>query len=216
MIVISTNNGINYLPRLLNSIDVHGTCGHTVCIVDTGSTEPEFIHYLDSLDTSKYIIHKQLGGYDTGAYIYAYNTYNEAEYIFMHDSMEVLSNTWVDEFTACNKDVCYYSAFDLFFDSPEHFDWVVNKGIYTPRTTHGIFGPIFYIKRTVLDAISIKFDLNSVIPLNKIEQQIMERGWAMMIDSVTQSRTWLSMFYGSNANPMILHPNLAKYRPIRK
>lgn len=217
MIVIATNNGITHLPRLLQSIDVHGTGEHKVCIVDTGSTNPEFIQYIDSLDTSKYIIHKQIGGYDTGAYIYAYREFNESEYLFMHDSMEVLSDTWMDDFTAYNTDVCYYSGFRMCFDGNEQVEWLCNKNIYNAGCLLGVFGPIFYVKRIVLDAISTRFNLDSIIPTSKVEQQHMERGWAMMIDTVTQSKSWLSMFYGEPLEgPMSPFPNLMKYRPIRK
>lgn len=218
MIVIATYNGFEFLPRLLNSIELFGSSNHKICIVDTGSNDIKSINYINSLDTDKYIIHRQNGGYDTGAYLYAYNAYKsyESEYIFMHDSIEVLTSEWIDNFKLFNTDVCYYAAFHMFFDSNEQVEWLCKTSIYNHSTPFGVFGPIFYIKSHILNLISTRFNLNNIIPTNKQEQQHMERGWAMMIDAVTKSVSWLSIFHGSVDNPMILYPNLAKFRPIRK
>jgi glycosyltransferase involved in cell wall biosynthesis len=214
LIVIATNNGINYLPRLLTSLHFFGTEGHKVCIVDTGSTSDQFKQYLNDLDPDKYIISYIPKGYDTGAYIHAYFNYPDEEYIFMHDSMEVLTSNWISDFKEENKDAVYYSWFFMAFDTPEQLEHLQEIGIHNPITTHCAFGPIFYIKRTTLDKIHEKFDLNKVIPTNKIDQQGMERGWPMMIESVTDSRSWLSKVE-ILVEENILYRNLKKYRPTR-
>lgn len=179
MIVIATNNGMAFLPKLLDSFSKYGTAGHKVCIVDTGSTDPVYIDYINSLDKDAYIIMKTpYRGYDTGAYIWAYRNTNESEYLFMHDSMEVVDSGWVEEFST-HGDVCAYSFFKLnYFDF--QFNHFKDVGIYNPNTTVGMAGPIFYIKRPILDLLDAQFNLDKVIPDCKWNQSGMELGWYMM------------------------------------
>jgi len=223
MIVIATNNGNEYLPNLLASIDTYGCDNHKICIVDTGSTDNTFIEYLANLDKNKYIItHTPYKGYDTGAYIHAYRNFASSEYIFMQDSIEVISSDWVSEFKKNNSDACYYTAFGTFFDTESERQHIIDIGIYNPNTVKCVFGPIFYIKKPILDSISQRFNLDKVIPTNKQEQMGMERGWAMMIDTVTRNRSWLGVFeewaVGRpwDENPTVMYKTLRKYRPVRK
>jgi glycosyltransferase involved in cell wall biosynthesis len=223
MIVIATNNGNEYLPKLLTSIELHGTENHKICIVDTGSTDEAFLIYLNNLDSAKYIItHTPYKGYDTGAYIHAYRNFIDDEYIFMHDSIEILTNDWISCFKQNDPDVCYYSAFDICYDNDEQLNHLMDIGIHNPDTVKGVFGPIFYIKTHILDLISQTYNLSDILPKNKMEQMGMERGWAMMIDSVTSNRTYLSDFFewwnrsnNGEENPATMFKTLTKYRPKR-
>lgn len=215
MIVIATNNGIKFLPKLLNSIDLHGSNGHKICIVDTGSTDEFSLNYINELDKDKYIITKtEYKGYDTGAYIHAYLRFPDDEYIFLHDSMEVLTDDWIQDFKNPHTDVCYYSTFNIAFDIPEQISKLTELGIYNENTVNCVFGPIFYIKRSALDIIHNKVDLTKVIPTCKMDQQGMERGWSMMIDSANISKSWLS-YFAWNGDPTVVYKNMCKYRPIR-
>ena len=71
MIVIATNNGYSYLPKLIKSLEKTNIFNIPISIIDTGSNDKSFLNYLDHLP-SKYQIFKIKEGYDTGAYIYAY------------------------------------------------------------------------------------------------------------------------------------------------
>src|SRR5689334_3577422 len=117
MIVVATNNGSEYLPKLLDSIQKYGWYGHSVLIVDTGSTDMKFKRYLESLtddenrkypfviycsENKKWVEEQGYvwGGYDTGAYLKAYKDNKEFEdvFIFMQDSFEIKSSNWIPEF----------------------------------------------------------------------------------------------------------------------
>ena len=216
MIVISTNNGSKFLPNLLKSIDVYGAHGHEICIVDTGSTDAEFISYLNSLDRGKYQVTKTpYVGYDTGAYVWAYKNYVSDEYIFMHDSMEIISDTWVAAFRYDKCDVCYYAGFPMAFDEDAQKQRLIDIGIYNEKAPYGVFGPIFYAKRRILDAMDVKFDLRKVVPSNKLDQMGMERGWSMMAESVGARIAWLSMIRSDLQYENVFYRSMKKFRPTR-
>ena len=215
MIVVATNNGMEFLPKLLNSFDIYGTGGHKICIIDTGSSDQSYINYIDVLDKDKYIIMKTpYKGYDTGAYIWAYRNTNESEYLFMHDSMEVVDAGWIDEFTN-NGDVCAYSFFTLnYFEF--QFNHFKDIDIYNPSTTVGMAGPIFYIKRTVLDTLDAKFNLDKVIPDCKWNQSGMELGWYMMLTTINVKVHNLHYLTGDHACSVNeFNPKLRKISALR-
>jgi hypothetical protein len=222
MIVIATHDGYEFLPRLLRSMEEHGTDNHKICIMDTGSTDEATLQYLDGLDRSKYIVDQTpYKRYDTGAYIHAYRKYAEDEYLFLHDSLEVLTDDWLADFKSFNTEVCYYTAFVMRGLFPEQTPYLKRVGIWDPNVVHGVFGPIFYTNRGVLNAINQRFDLDALMPTNKSEQMGMELGWGMMIASVTTSIGWLGNFetwLAANAwgSPITIYKSLRKYRPVRK
>lgn len=187
LIVVASYNGKEFLPRFLNSLEDHKKEDFDVLVVDTGTTDIESLNYLESIKTKYKVERTPYKGYDTGAYIYAIKGHLYDEYIFLHDSLEVLSDNFINEFRGHQKDVCYYSNFCLGYDNEEQRLHLVNVGIFNGETTHGCFGPIFYAKRNVLEDILKTFDVDKIIPTNKIQQQGMERGWPMMFDKVTNS-----------------------------
>ena len=214
MIVIATNNGMKFLPNLLSSIEKHGRHGQDVCIVDTGSTDPVFISYLSTL--SNYIVTKTpYSGYDTGAYVWAYQNYKSDEYIFMHDSLEILTNDWLEAFRYYKCDVCYYASFPIQFDEDAQKNRLIDIGIYNQDAPYGIFGPIFYANRNAMDKVAARFDLKSVIPTTKLDQMGMERGWSMMFETVGARISWLSMINRDLAYENVLYRSMRKYRPSR-
>lgn len=222
VIVVATNNGSKQLPRLLKSFEKHGTGGLPVCIVDTGSSDPEFLDYLASLRSSGYLVERTpYGGYDTGAYIWGYKNYLAKEYVFMQDSMEILNSNWVDCFREKRVDVCFYAYFHIEypngFDEPAQLEFIKEAGILNEKTEFCAFGPIFYATRLAMATMESRYKFDRIIPKNKLQQQGMERGWAMMVDSCGLSRTWLgdtsTLRIGVFEN--IFHPSIKKYRPVR-
>jgi glycosyltransferase involved in cell wall biosynthesis len=134
MIVIATNNGMEFLPRLLSSIEKYGSGEHKICVVDTGSDDEKFLEYLKTLPEDYIVTQTPYKGYETGAYIHAYKNYVSDGYIFLHDSMEVLRADWIDMFTQKDCDVCYYSHFNMAYDSQEQAQRLVDIGIYNVDT----------------------------------------------------------------------------------
>jgi hypothetical protein len=94
LIVVATNNGKTFLPGLLESLEQHGTSGHNVLLVDTGSKCPESIAFLEQAKAQSWpfgldVIQTPYSGYDTGAYIHAFRTVPADDYLFIHDSVLV-------------------------------------------------------------------------------------------------------------------------------
>lgn len=182
MIVIATNNGNESLPRLLNSLEKYNYNNFPICIVDTGSSNEEFINYLEELKTlNKYTILNIQGGYDTGAYIHAYRNTNSNYYIFLQDSTEIKHEDFfkkLEEYSNSDNIFAYF-----IFTSPDSagdFKGILEKYYDTESLANyqfGIFGPMFATSRKILDSI---YNNNLyLIPTNKDEQMAMERGWAI-------------------------------------
>jgi glycosyltransferase involved in cell wall biosynthesis len=182
MIVIATNNGNEDLPRLLDSLEKYNYNNFPICIVDTGSTNEEFINYLEELKTlNKYTIFNIKGGYDTGAYIHAYKNTNSDYYIFLQDSTEIKHEDFFKKLEEYSDKGCIF-AFYIFADpdSVGDFTQILEKYYDAESMANyqfGIFGPMFATSREVLDLI---YNNNLyLIPTNKVEQMAMERGWAI-------------------------------------
>lgn len=202
MIVIASHNNIRNLERLLKSLSVFGTGYYNdVLIIDTNSDNCEYLNYLDSLKTRKFNFRLRIdktpySGYDSGAYIYVYENYVDTEYIFLQDSLEIKNWTWAYEISNKLKshDVVSWRVFDKNvcpYDSDEQRTWLRNM-IGTDDYDWGIFGPIFSIKREAMN--KIKDNNLFIIPTSKIEQQGMERGWAIIFKklniTVTPLENW--------------------------
>lgn len=218
MIVVATNNGGSHLPRLLSSMERFGTGGHRVCIVDTGSDQEASIRMLAGLGPAKYTVTRTpYKGYDTGAYVWAYSNYQDSSYLFMHDSMEVLSSDWVSEFESRGTDMCYYAWFDVAHGCPEQLVRLDQLGIYNPSTRACVFGPIFYARRGALDALHNRFDLSSVIPPSKLHQMGMEIGWAMMAETCGLTIASLGDISSFRTDVFVheFYRTLRKFRPVR-
>ena len=226
MIVIATNNGKEHLIRLLASIDTHGSGGHKVCIVDTGSTSSESIAYIDGLDRERYLVLRTpYCGYDTGAYVWAYRTTAEPHYLFMHDSMEVAHPGWVQDFTEGGFPVCAYAYFSVApysygFDggpSGEQVARLKERSIACDSSTNAFFGPVFYATREAMQAVDSKYDLNTILPNSKLHQQGMERGWPMVFDALgIPHNSVLVPPHGDPRRVNELSPKLKKYIVIRQ
>lgn len=195
MIVIATNNGYDTLPQLLRSIEDTNNLDIPVSIVDTGSTDLKFIEYLDTLP-SKYSILKIKKGYDTGAYIHAYENLKSDFYIFLQDSVTILSKDFYS--IALN-----HINNSTFFSYHIFESW---EGAYTCEEVlplhfgqldidsykFGVFGPMFACSKEIMDKL-----YNSklyFIPKNKKEQMAMERGWGIMLSKLNIPLTYLDHY----------------------
>lgn len=215
-IIIATNNGKKFLIPLLESIERHGGIfNHRVSIVDTGSTDAESIAYLDELKRNeKYSVNiTPYKGYDTGAYIWAYKNFQDDEFLFMHDSMEVAEEGWLQDFGHPPNAVKAYASFGMTFDyGTDQQQRLIDLGIYNPDSATGIMGPIFCVPRTVLDSLDQRFDLKRLIPQKKTDQQGMERGWAMLFDTMRVPVSFVT--YIKAGNPHTVNDCNPKLRKI--
>ena len=73
------------------------------------------------------------------------------------------------------------------FDNQEQKQWVetqLNKlGLTTPNCWISIFGPVFTVKRTVLDKL-VEIGADKILPTNKLQQMGMERIWGVLFANI--------------------------------
>lgn len=181
LIVVATNNGKEHLERLHASFERYGIPeGAKVLIVDTGSTS-DSIEYIKSLP---YAFALTLPIRDIGAYTYGLHfgsIYGFKNYLFMHDSMEVMQENWLEEFESRMTDeltIVPWLTFDFFFDSDEQVKYLEGSlsTYFNGYPEKAVFGPVFYTSSMCAHTIfrHCKF------PETKIEAQAWERGIAII------------------------------------
>lgn len=144
MIVVASHNGVEFLPKLLD------TMPEEPFVVDVGSTDPEFIEYVAKLSNSGRIDNLQ----SIGAYKYAYDRFpDEQEFMFMHDSMLVKDKMFVEKMSRLG-DVVGWLRFPMFFDNHGQQHYLSQYYDMGNLPDYGLFGPIFYAKRSALDKIT--------------------------------------------------------------
>ncbi len=185
MIAIATNNGHRFLPELIHSLETHGTDGHDVLIVDTGSSDPDATAYLDTLKSYSgpfklTVTQTPYKGYDTGAYLWAFRNFPSDTYIFLQDSVLIKQSGWVKDFESrltYGVGAAPWLTFPVQWDNEEQIQYVTEKFQSTDLAPFGVFGPIFATTHAALSDLEEQGLLN-VVPTNKHQQQAMERGWA--------------------------------------
>jgi hypothetical protein len=192
MIVICTNNGYDVLPKLLDSIHRHGTDGHAVMVVDTGSTNDNAKNFFAGLHTVKYsfgrVISVQIdGGYETGAFVAAYRVTKDHQpdhknLIFLQDSLEVTSDDWVKVFEQRLQHplgaVAWVTWHPFFFCGQPEEELVRQKFGTDNLPEFGIFGSIFATTYDTMEEVE-KAGYFEQLPQSKIDSCIMERAWSI-------------------------------------
>jgi hypothetical protein len=192
MIVIAAYNKIDYIINLLNSIDGTIDLDERVLVTCTCPKEQEFISSVSKLiNESNYTFDisytvTPYSGYDSGAYIWAYQNYHDNYYIFLHDTVQANHLNWFKAFKTFRDEMtintwCFFNI----NDETCHTDFFLEKinAHYSLNGSKGVFGPIFQISKTALSLIDQRFDLTKFIPSNKMEAAAMERGWAYIANS---------------------------------
>ena len=191
MIVIAAYNSVDYIENLLNSIRT-SMIDEDVLVVCTCPKQTDFIEAMGRhLDTTEYPFKVQhtvtpYSGYDTGAYIWAYQNYKDDYYIFLHDSIVANHDQWFERFKSFRSEEvlnawCYFGILTAY--DPEHTAFFLPKMHEYPIIDDnypGIFGPMFQISRKALQMIDEKYDLTRFIPTYKNEACAMERGWTYL------------------------------------
>jgi hypothetical protein len=184
MIVIATNNGMEFLPNLLSDLEKFNIT-EEISIIDTQSSDSEFIDYLENLKSFnkfklKINIYKTpYKGFDTGAYIYAIQNLKSDRFIFLQDSIRIKS---VDFFNLIEEklkisNVVTILTFDGgFWGSQNQIDFSL-KHFGTSVFETGIFGPMFSI--SYIDSQKLNKNL-LIYPENKEQQNAMERCWCII------------------------------------
>lgn len=190
MIAIAAYNSLIYVKSLLNSMST-SLINEDVLIVCTCPKQTYFIDEIDAYLTEVKYPFKvtytvtPYSGYDTGAYVWAYQNYKDDYYIFLHDTLVVNNSNWFERFKSFRNENtlnawCYFNLYPI---APMYSEFIFPKieDNTNINTAHlGIFGPIFQISRNSLSRIDAKYDLRKFIPTNKVEQEAMERGWSLL------------------------------------
>ena len=237
MIVIATHNSPESLERLLNSISLYW---NDLEFWDEGAPKGWEGDYCDVLvvGTSKgqEAIARQAmknwgsatnisirftevpwenSGYDTGAYIWAFQQYKAMSYLFMHDSMVITGKDWLKQFHEIAKqgaDVvpwCTFSPYLLGVEQDEERIIRDTYGLYE-EPGYGFFGPIFWAKRSALKKIKDAGYMN-YIPSQKKQAQACERFWSLYCARLkipvipVHPDGFATVYHGSQ------HPNISKH-----
>jgi hypothetical protein len=199
MIVVAAYNSLTYVKSLLNSIRI-STIDEDILIVCTCPKQTYFIESIDKhLIETTYPFKVQYtvtpySGYDSGAYVWAYQNYKDDYYIFLHDSIVANNSQWFERFKSFRNENtlniwCYFDMFPIASIYSEFFLPKMKEYPNLDNTAPGIFGPMFQISRKALCRIDEKYNLNQFIPTHKDEACAMERGW-----------TYLAIGSGINVN----------------
>jgi len=210
MITICTNNGTDYLSRLLTSLDKYGTDGHKVVIVDTGSTDEAFKGLLKLVE-KKYQVDYIKGGRDTGAYFHAYKKYPSKAYMFMHDSMEATDKNWLKRFTDKKKDFVAFARFTVannLCPIPERIASLAPYGV----GKYGVMGPIFYATDKFMKQVE-KAGYLAMIPKDRDETHATERLWGGLVEKLGyEVESVNGEFFQAEAEK---YKGLKKFFPVR-
>jgi hypothetical protein len=181
MIVVATNNGINFLPNLLSDLEKLNI-EEEISIIDTQSNDSEFIDYLENLKSfNKFklninVYQTPYKGFDTGAYIYAIQNLKSDRFIFLQDSIRIKNIDFfnlIDEKLKISNVVTLLTFEGNWWDNQIQEDFSL-KHFGTTIYETGIFGPMFAI--SYLDSQKIEKNL-LIYPENKEQQKAMERCW---------------------------------------
>jgi hypothetical protein len=122
------------------------------------------------------------GGHPSQALVNAYRFGPKAHaYLLLQDSLEPVVDDVVTPFEeAARKQrtpVVGWAGFGLFWDNPEQEAKVKAQYPYVIQPKHGIFGPIFWVERKVLEKLD-KLGRFPKAPVTKMDAQGTERAWA--------------------------------------
>lgn len=194
MIVIATFNGHEVLPRLLDSINLHGAGGHSVVVVDNGSTNDNSKEYFAGLPYAAYdfpvVTLQNSGGYETGAFLAAWRLFKNApvdakdSLILLQDSLEVTSHDWAEQFEQRLARplgaVAWMTWCPLMLYRFPEDDAIIQKYGEDNLPEFGIFGSIFSTTYDTMDVIE-KAGYFDDLPQTKtkLDSCIMERAWSI-------------------------------------
>lgn len=158
LVVIATNNNKKILTDMLAGVNP----AHNFLIVDTGS-KTDYVTSLPSEfpNLKLTITWTSYKGYAWGAYMWAYNNFPAKNYLFLHDSIIVLKQDYLERFKAKQPKlgIAAWTHFRFHYNIYSQRKWV-NKtlGILGKgnEPKFGVFGPMFYCNRETLNGLKEK------------------------------------------------------------
>jgi glycosyltransferase involved in cell wall biosynthesis len=211
MIVIASHNRIDLLDEILKSLTQIDLCGFEILVVDTGSTDPNYIHFKETI-VGKYpqviFDRREEKCYESGAFIHAIKNYRRDRYIFLQDSLVVTNKNFVKNINEKleNCDVLPFFNFRLFlhknvapyltacwvpstdenyylhYDNMYEANWAEHGLQPLTYPQNAFWGNMFAVNRETLDKLPPEWLDHE--PRNKTESCAMERRWALMFHKI--------------------------------
>lgn len=194
MIVIASHNNKNLLKNILENLTNIDLNNHKVLIVDTNSSDPEYLQYFQEakIQYTNFIFdRKEYTCWDTGAYIHAYKEYKDEKYIFLQDSLKITNKKLIPFWDAFLDvyDVVPLINFGYWYENEEQKKYgEEDLPNHVDRPKDSIFGPIFGVNCSVLDRIPLEWFKE---PKNKMEGCGYERRWSYMFHLVNASKHYI-------------------------
>lgn len=191
MIVIPTYNGYHHLKTLLEGIEKYGSNGHTVLVVDNGTTDIVSQKYLQSLYAYKGPLNiiveknKTKAKYETGALIHAVRTHiTEESFLLLHDGCVPTSDQWLTQFEeklVGDVGMVSWVKFQpcLFFMFDFHYEYMDKIAPHNDVPDGGVFGSIFMGRGCILRDFD-RMGYYDPPPTKKIHAEVWERLWAIL------------------------------------
>ena len=195
MIVIAAHDRIDLLAQMLKRLKDVDLNKHEILVVDTNSTNKEFLNGIVNLINEYPGIKFERKAYtcwDSGAFIHGYRNYRRARYIFLQDSIYIKNPNLIVELDAMLDvvDVAAIIDFKYGYQDETHRGWVEEDlGDITSWPERGIFGSMFAVRRSALDKLFPAW-LNKQ-PLNKVQAIGMERRWSLMFHLTNASKKYM-------------------------
>lgn len=161
-----------------------------ILVVDSDSADKSYFEKLSPYNVIIADIANQ--NYESGAFWYAVENYNEDYYVVLQDSM-ILNKSIENAIEAADPFFCFMHFFESSAQNYTHLptaEWIgrINEmlgnceklSLDTPVNYAGVFGPNFIIKRSLVDKM-LELGLDKTIrPTNKIEHQMTERVYGIV------------------------------------
>ncbi len=195
MIVVATHNDSNLLNEICKNLSRINLHNQKVLIIDTNSNDISFINefnYLKSLYKQFLFYRTDFKGWDSGAYIKAYENFpNEDKFIFLQDSLMIPDRSKYIQHSLellDKYDVVAWTNFKYKFENKEQQKWSEEGLIDGITPVDSIFGPIFSVNKKTLDLLPKKW---LKTPTNKNEACGMERRWSAMFQCIGASKYYI-------------------------
>ena len=184
MIIVPTNNGRNYIYSCVLRLQQY-VKDVPVTIVDTHSSDKSYTDEIRELckDVGFNFLQCDRPGYDFGAIKLAYQTFPATTWFwFQHDSVYIKSSNLIYDVrqklqTNDMVALTFFHPSDCFYDNEEQRKFV-NDNCGDFHYQNGIYGPNFGINKQALD--KMWSDISKIEVTTKLQQQAMERGWAVL------------------------------------
>lgn len=150
-----------------------------VTLIVSATYDNSYPEWYDALPEPKIRVSTAEGGHPSQAFInaYRYDLKRHKAYLFLQDSLEPLIDLVAAPFEDAGAPVVGWAGFPMFFDDEEQKEKVVAQYPHLMWPPQGIFGPIFYVERKVMEKLD-KYNRFPKAPENKMDAQGTERAWA--------------------------------------